>query len=370
MVGERVGMIEVWVELSGENLALARAELGGALEALGGDRAGTGPVPSNVPGELVRLPAPALARSLATRLALAHRCSIPIRVGSADAASAWLRREARSGKTAAFRPLGHPGASAVDRTLEILVGGWKDGGGTIALRSPERRFWYGTAGAQGFWFAEEAAEVGRKAFTARRMPTLPFRRPVSLPPRLARVAANLARIRTGDRIVDPFVGTGALLAEAHLLGARVSGADRDAEMIRGAAANLEHLGVTAELLRTADAADPFPAPDGGLWDGVLTDPPYGRSSGTSGELPAELLRRALPAWAPFVRTGGFLSIIVPEGTPRDLGTGWSFVQGIGDRLHRSLTREFRAYRRNGSVPDSGTPEPGSSPRDADPRLNR
>ena len=72
-------------------------------------------------------------------------------------------------------------------------------------------------------------------------------------------------------MIDPFLGTGALAAEAALLGARVVGIDRDPEMVRGALRNFAHLGVVADRVAEGDAgAVDFDEPDL-KFDAVLTD---------------------------------------------------------------------------------------------------
>jgi tRNA G10 N-methylase Trm11 len=119
-------------------------------------------------------------------------------------------------------------------------------------------------------------------------------------------------------------------------------------MIRGTLANLQFLGISPERLKVGDAGDPFAPREGGLWDAVLTDPPYGRASGTGGEPAGALLHRALSAWSAFVRPGGWLSLVAPTTASVDLGPGWSQVATVPDRVHRSLTREFRTYRRAGA----------------------
>ena len=176
----------------------------------------------------------------------------------------------------------------------------------------------------------------------RRMPRLPFRRPVSLPPRLGRAAANLARVREGSRVLDPFLGTGALLAEAGLLGAHLYGIDRDPEMVRGALRNLAHLGVGAEELIVGDAAEvEFEDPQV-RFDAVLTDAPYGRSSSTGGEPVRRLVQQVVPRWAHRLAPGGRVVLIVPKGSPEMSGIG-RLVGCPALRVHRSLTREFRVY---------------------------
>jgi len=336
-------MTRYLVELSEENLPLAEAELAAAAEALGG---GTSPPAPGDPADCraVELPDRASAVALAARLALSRRVLRGWPEQSPDGVLARLAADASPNGSASFRPWGHPGGGAGDPWLADLVRAWRGAGGRIDLEAPERRFYYERGPADAGWFAEEVAAVDRRSFDARRMPKLPFQRPVSLAPRLARVAANLARIRPGDRVVDPFVGTGALLVEAALLGARVAGVDHDPRMVKGAIRNLAYFGLEAEELVVADAAEALDRLGREPFDAVLTDPPYGRASGSRGELPTELVARVLPLYAARSRPGGRLVVVLPGGAD-PVGPPFVRVLSVGDRVHRSLTREFRVYER-------------------------
>ena len=336
-----------WVELSQENLPLAGAELAGAAASLEGT---AGPEDDELPG-LVRVEGGAeIASALARRLALARRCLVELPSRTETELAAWFRAEGHAGRSARLRPLHGLRQPVVQPEVLGFARAYVEGGGRIDLEAPDRRFWYAPS-ATGWRVLEELEAIDRRAFERRRMPTFPFQRPVSLPPRLARAAANLARVRPGDRVIDPFCGTGALLLEAALLGAKCSGVDRDARMARGALRNFAHLGQTAESVRIGDAAEAFAPADAALWDAVLTDPPYGRQSGSGGEDPYELVRRCLPAWTPFVRPGGVAVVVAPGGPP-SLEVGWHEIARLPDRVHRSLTREFRVYERRPTVTGS------------------
>ncbi len=328
------------VETSGESAALARAEAIAASEALGGRAAD--PERSLVGLTPVEIPDRTDPRDLAGRLALARRCLV-FRAPS-DARETWLRTAGTSGESAAVRRLGRPSSGGGDP--EVLAAGraYKDGGGRIDLERPDLRFWLAADPGGRSVLLEELAAVDRPAIAARRMPRLPYQRPVALPPRLARAAANLARVRPGDRIVDPFVGTGALLAEAGLFGGRLYGIDRDPEMVRGALRNLAHLGVHAEELVVGDAGtSDFSDPDSPI-DAVLTDPPYGRASSTGGEASAELVARVLPRWTDRIRPGGRRVVIAGGPVPAP-GDGWREIARVPLRVHRSLTRTFYVHER-------------------------
>jgi tRNA (guanine10-N2)-dimethyltransferase len=336
-------MSRVFVETSGESAALAVAEAIAAAEALGG-RAVEDNVVEASGLVAVDLPEETDVPRLANRLALARRCLRP--QATAAEFAPWLAHAGAGGGSAAVRRLGRPSSGGNDAAVLEAGGAFKSGGGRIDLERPDRRFWL-VRGADGKdRLFEEVASVDRHSASDRRMPTLPFQRPVSLPPRLARAAANLARVRSGDRVLDPFLGTGALLAEAGLLGARLFGIDSDPEMIRGALRNLGHLGVVADELVVGDAGAAGFASAEATFDALLTDPPYGRASSTGGEGSAAVVDRILPRWAPHVRPGGRIVVIVSSPVTGP-GPDWSLVTAVPVRVHRSLTREFRVYERNG-----------------------
>ena len=69
----------------------------------------------------------------------------------------------------------------------------------------------------------------------RRATQRPFFKPVSLEPRLARLAVNLAcGPLTAGACLDPMTGTGGFTIEAILSGRSAIGIDLDEEMIQGA----------------------------------------------------------------------------------------------------------------------------------------
>ncbi|MGA8664424.1 MAG: RsmD family RNA methyltransferase [Thermoplasmata archaeon] len=332
-------MTRVYVEVSGESLELARAEVDAVAGVLGGVELQfvPGPVPLVVV-ELAREHVPALA----LRLALARRCLVDAPGGSGfDSPGSG---PSLPGETASFRRLGSPSGGGDARGIDTAARAWKAAGGRIDLEHPGRRFWWYETDTASDQLLEEVALVDRHSTSARRISALPFRRPIGLAPRLARAAANLARIAPGDRVLDPFLGTGALLAEAALFGARVTGIDREAGMVQGANRNFTHLGVSAEHLVVGDSADvEFPG-SAGPFDALLTDPPYGRASSTGGEAAESLAARILPRWADRLRPTSFAVVILPGGED-PLEAPWHRVLAVPVRVHRSLTREFRVYRR-------------------------
>ena len=336
-------MIPGFVELSRESLVLAEAEAVSAAEALGG---GAGTQAEVIAGLVpVELPDLSAFRALAERLALARRCLVPL--PTPDGLASAARREGERGGTAAFRRVGQPSGGGVDEGVLACGRAFKSGGGSIDLGRPSRKFWLAEGPERLDRLLEEVAAVDRVAPTRRRMPLLPFRRPVSMPPKLARAAVNLARVVPGETVLDPFLGTGALLAEAGLLGGRLYGIDRDPSMVRGSLQNLAYLGVGAEELLVGDAREVDFSNATIRFTSVVTDAPYGRSSSTGGEVLADLIEHVIRRWSERLAPGGRLLLIAPAGlaTPGVPGT---LRFRIPVRVHRSLTREFRLYERAGS----------------------
>jgi tRNA (guanine10-N2)-dimethyltransferase len=330
-----------WFELSGENRSLARAELEAVVATLGGKLLPSHGAPIGY--ENVEFEASPDAEAAARRLASVHRVLELWDESSAAGLADRFRSAGHPGGPASFRLLGRGSRAPVPEVIRDLARAYVEGGGSIDLDQPTRRFWLAEAGSR--WaVGEELAQVDRRSFDARRMPRLPFQRPVSLPPRLARIAVNLGHVRSGMRVVDPFVGTGSLLAEAALLGARVTGVDRDATMIRGAGQNFAHLGLSAESWIVDDATAAARSMPPGRFDALVTDPPYGRASSSGGEEPTALIARVLPAWADSVGPDGRIVLVVAGG-PDPLPPPWRRELAVKDRVHRSLTREFRVYRR-------------------------
>jgi putative methyltransferase (TIGR01177 family) len=335
-------MIVGFVEVSQESPALAEAEAVAAAEALGG---GAVPAAVMIPGLVaVKVPDPRTWTRLAGRLGLARRCLVepsPI-----DDPVAVAHREGKRGGSAAFRRLGEPSGGGVDEGILACGRAFKAAGGRIDLETPARRFWIGRDAKARDHLLEEVASVDRGAPALRKMPFLPFQRPVSLPPKLARAAMNLAGVKPRDRVLDPFLGTGALIAEAGLLGGRLYGVDQDPVMVRGALQNLAHLGLSAEELIVGDARTVEFSERTERFDAIVTDPPYGRSSSTGGEAAQELAVAVVTRWTSRLASAGRIVVIVPSGGP-PLPFPGQLRFRIPVRVHRSLTRVFCVFEPGG-----------------------
>ena len=222
----------------------------------------------------------------------------------------------------------------------VAAGGILAVSGKVDLKDPELRIQMLVADE--VHVGALLGEVDRKAIDARHVKHREHFAPVSLHPRYARALVNLARVQSGDRVADPFVGTGGILMEAALVGARAYGSDLDARMVEGARVNLAKLGVQATL-ETRDVGE-LPEFAGDSLDAIVTDPPYGRSSTTNQEDILQLYDRFVDAAHDALRSGGRLAFITasPELLAR-ADRRFRREQAHEQRVHRSMTRHWGVF---------------------------
>ena len=148
-------------------------------------------------------------------------------------------------------------------------------GAKIDLDCPEKkiRLYIGN----GWSYAGELMFLSSKEFTKRKASLRPFHMPVSLDPKIARAMVNLAGVKAGDSILDPFAGTGGILIEAGLLKCRIFGIDIDKKMVEGTITNLKHYGISNSMIKEGDAFDARQM-FGESFDAIVTDFPYGRNT--------------------------------------------------------------------------------------------
>ncbi|ODS41886.1 MAG: hypothetical protein MSIBF_00545 [Candidatus Altiarchaeales archaeon IMC4] len=172
-------------------------------------------------------------------------------------------------------------------------------------------------------------------FEARRPKFRPFFHPTSMHPKLARCLVNLARVKKGDTVLDPFCGTGGILIEAGLMGMKPIGIEINKECAQGCRRNMEHYGLTGEIICKDALEAKITA------DAVVTDLPYGRSSFMSS---TGLQRDFLLAAHRFVREGGYIVVVLPKGKnikPKKT----EIVNHYDVRVHKSLTRRVWVFRK-------------------------
>ena len=186
-------------------------------------------------------------------------------------------------------------------------------------------------------FGKNETDDFRKRDTNKR----PFFHPLALNPKLARLFLNLARLREGDKVLDPFCGSGSILIEATLMGMEAIGGDRDHNMLWGCAKNMAFYGVKAETFG-GDATDIKLK----KLDAIVTDPPYAKSSKVFSKDLQTLYDGFLKSAFKAIKPGGHLVLAVP--TEAKLNYGPAGFEKRGDYkyyVHRSLTRRIYILRR-------------------------
>jgi tRNA (guanine10-N2)-dimethyltransferase len=181
------------------------------------------------------------------------------------------------------------------------------------------------------WLAVETD----RAFGERGPSDRPFFQPGSMDPILARALVNVAGARPGGVLLDPMCGTGGVLLEAGLVGARPVGVDAQSKMVRGTRRNLQ-----AELQRDRydvlrGDARRLPVDDGAV-DAAVVDVPYGRQSKIAAESLSGLVGDAL---AELCRVAP-RAVVVGDRSWAGLAEarGWTVDGTFRRRVHRSLDR--------------------------------
>jgi putative methyltransferase (TIGR01177 family) len=196
------------------------------------------------------------------------------------------------------------------------------------------------AGEQAWW-GRLLHRFERSAFEWRTPRRRPFWRSISMEPRRSRALVNLSAVRPGERLLDPFCGTGSYVIEAALLGAHALGSDVDPRVAAGARRNLAHVGAAGDV-RVLDARRLEEW--GTAVDAIVTDLPYGRSATLlldSRRLYAEFLGAA----AGVVRPGGRIVVVHPKGELPAAPPSLRVVRRLEEVVHDSLTREVHVLER-------------------------
>ncbi|MGA1820780.1 MAG: TRM11 family SAM-dependent methyltransferase [Thermoplasmatota archaeon] len=333
--------MEGFVLISGEAPELALAELEGALTATGGPvkvllRYGLSAVLDGLPPE-----------GLAERLGFSHFTGIldmttgpgldeiiegvrtSIGLARPGHSISWTVRASRSGTGPSPSEI----FEAVDREVRTF-------GRKVRHREPDLKL---------FIIASDRTMIGRvteassrSSAERRRGSKMPFNRPVIMDPRLARVLVNLSGLPPGSRVLDPFLGPAGLAIEAADLGLKVTGVEMDPRICKGARENIEHLGLSGSVeVREGDSRR-FRgyswAENAGPFDGIITDPPFGRSAATHGNETGDLLIDVLKEVFPLLKEGAPVVVDAPDPEHIRNIPGFRQKKELSLRVHKSMTR--------------------------------
>lgn len=195
--------------------------------------------------------------------------------------------------------------------------------------------------------------LGRKIYTTgrdyslRHPKTRPFFHPGVMLPKTARAIVNLTRIKPGETLMDPFCGTGGLLIEAGLMGAKVYGCDINEEMVQGCRENLDYYGIRDYHVEVGDARV-IGEKHRNFFDTLATDPPYGISASTRGLSLEDLYSESFNSFYKMLKEGRYACIIAPQRIETEkyaVHAGFSIAETHYDRVHGGLTRKILAVKK-------------------------
>lgn len=163
------------------------------------------------------------------------------------------------------------------KEIEQKIGGlFFEKGSTFNLSNPKKRFGVVLDASANYvaWGWMIGPGPGKHGWSSMRANKRPFFRPVSLEPRLARAAVNIAAGTNTGTVVDPMCGTGGIVIEAALSKRTALGFDFDPEMVLGSNQNIEWANTSAKIVRNDATICDFPTDT----CAIVVDPPYGRNS--------------------------------------------------------------------------------------------
>jgi len=229
-------------------------------------------------------------------------------------------------------------------TLEREIGGVIKSkyGVKVNLENPEVEV-YGVLTDNVFILGKTLKVINRGFLIARKADLRPFFHPSVMNAVLARAMVNLARVKPGDVVLDPFCGPGGILIEAGLMGLKVRGADISERMVKGARANLSFFGVEDFEIVCGDARKL----DIRGVDAIVTDPPYGKLASTRDSEPRKLIDEFLDVVRDYVKPRGYVCMASPHWFNIEkmiVEHGYKLVESHRCYVHRGLTRKVVVFQ--------------------------
>ncbi|MHB8163718.1 MAG: methyltransferase domain-containing protein [Methanoregula sp.] len=215
------------------------------------------------------------------------------------------------------------------REFERLIGDMI--AGPVSLNNPETEY-RAILSEDKCYFGRVLFSIHRSGYDERNPGKRDFFHPGVMMPRMARTLANIAGVQAGDRVLDPFCGTGGILIEAELLGAHAIGSDFDPLMISGSRQN-----TAQSFLMLADATR-LPFKDHSI-DSVVTDLPYGQSVCIKkADTMDNLYAGALDEIRRVLKPGRRAVVVTHKDISAIARQHMTVLQQHEQRVHKSLTR--------------------------------
>ncbi len=210
----------------------------------------------------------------------------------------------------------------------------------VSLQKPDMLV-VGVSCKDAFHICGVNASSTRRSWYYRRPRIRPFFHPSVLYPKFARLLVNLAQIKEGEILLDPFCGTGSILIEAGLIGIRSLGVDISRRMCTGALKNLKHFDISSSGIVNGDASH-LPVVQ---VNGVSTDLPYGRASSTHKRTTSVIAEDLMDTLEIILPKGRHACIVHPHYAAIPEGGRFERVQEHKIYIHRRLTRTITLLKR-------------------------
>ncbi|ACV24890.1 TIGR01177 family methyltransferase [Methanocaldococcus fervens] len=192
------------------------------------------------------------------------------------------------------------------------------------------------------FFVSNVLEMRDREYFQKNRPHLrKYFHPGCMLPKLARTMVNLARVKEGDVVLDPFCGTGGFLIEAGLIGAKLIGCDIDWRMASGTLINLEEYNLLDNVIKVKKLDAKYVKEflnelNIEKVDAVVTDPPYGISTAKKGEI--EKILKMLPE---VIKENGYFVFAYPKKVELDME-----LEGLYKvYIHKGLIRHIHVYKK-------------------------
>ena len=156
---------------------------------------------------------------------------------------------------------------------------------------------------------------------------------------LARVMCNLAGVKSGDVVLDPFCGGGGILCEASHIGASVIGIDLSWKLLVGARVNLSNISINYSLIQGDTQHMPINSVSR-----IVSDPPYGRASSTRGTKAVKLVKSLLDDVDSILQSKGECLCLCSDSEMKLSqiveDAGLTVARHLSMRVHSGLVRDI------------------------------